>query len=108
MKKIWVLLLTLALTATLSACGKQPVAEIDATKAAMDAATAEGAEKYAADDLKTVNDAMSAAMEEIKGQDGKMFKNYDKAKEMLTKVKADADTLKAKTVTVREEQRGNA
>lgn len=108
MKKIGVLLLSLALAATLSACGKQPTAEIDGARAAIDAAVADGAEKFTADDLKAVNDQMAAAMEEIKTQDGKMFKNYGKAKEALVKVKADAEALKAKIVTVKEEQKNAA
>lgn len=108
MKKIAVLLLSLALVATLSACGKQPTAEIDAARASIDAAVADGAEKFIPADLKVVNDQMTAAMEEIKTQDGKLFKSYGKAKEALVKVKADADALKAKIVTVKEEQKAAA
>jgi len=108
MKKFSLVLLGLVLALSLSACGKQPTEEITATRAAIDAAVAEGAEKYTADDLKLVNDQMEAAMAEIKVQDEKLFKNYDKAKEILVKVKADADGLKGKVASVKEEMKNNA
>jgi len=108
MKKFSLVLLGLVLVLSLSACGKQPTEEITATRAAIDAAVAEGAEKYTADDLKLVNDQMEAAMAEIKVQDEKLFKNYDKAKEILVKVKADADGLKGKVASVKEEMKNNA
>jgi len=108
MKKFSLVLLGLVLAVSLSACGKQPTEEITATRSAIDAAVAEGAEKYTADDLKLVNDQMEAVMAEIKVQDEKFFKNYDKAKEMLVKVKADADGLKGKVATVKEEMKNNA
>lgn len=108
MKKISVMLLGLALVVSLSACGKQPTEEMSATRAAVDAAVSEGAEKYTPEDLKVVNDQLDAAMAEIKVQDDKFFKNYDKAKEMLAKAKADADNLKGKVATVKEEMKNNA
>jgi len=108
MKKISVMLLGLALVVSLSACGKQPTEEMGATRASIDAAVSEGAEKYTPEDLKMVSDQMDAAMAEIKVQDDKLFKNYDKAKEMLAKAKADADALKGKVATVKEEMKNNA
>ncbi|AMV72452.1 hypothetical protein JCM30471_09670 [Desulfuromonas carbonis] len=108
MKKLSFLLIGLTLAFTLTACGKQPVEEINSTRSAIDAAVSEGAEKYTADDLKAVNDKLAVVMDEIKVQDGKLFKNYDKAKQMLTALKVDADSLKAKVITVKEEQRAAA
>jgi hypothetical protein len=108
MKKLSLLLLGLTLALTLAACGKQPVEEINATKAAIDSAVSEGAEKYTADDLKAVNDKLTAAMDEIKVQDGKLFKNYDQAKQLLTAVKTDAVALQEKVTTVKEELRNQA
>jgi major membrane immunogen (membrane-anchored lipoprotein) len=108
MKKIGVLLVTVALAATLTACGKQPTAEMDAARVAIDAAVAEGAEKFTASDLQAVKAQMDAALAEVKTQDGKIFKSYKKAQEALAKVKADAEALKAKTVTVKEEKKQEA
>ena len=108
MKKISVMLLGLALVVSLSACGKQPTEEINATRSAIDAAVGEGAEKYTPEDLKLVADQMAAAEAEIKVQDDKFFKNYDNAKQMLAKAKADADSLKGKVATVKEEMKNSA
>ena len=90
------LLLSLMVVLLLCGCQKQPTEEITAAKASIDAAVSEGAQKFAADDLKKINDDMQAADQEIKAQDGKvLFKDYAKAKELLAKVKADAESLKA-------------
>ena len=108
MKKIAVVLLGLALTVSLVACAKAPTEELNATKGAIDAAVAEGAEKYTPNDLKVVTDQVAAANEEIKVQEAKFFKNFDKAKEMLAKAKADAEALKGKVVTVKEEMKNQS
>jgi hypothetical protein len=75
-------------------CSSPPAQELDAAKASIQGAATAGAEKYAPEDLKKLNGQLAAANDEIKAQDEKWFKSYDKAKEMLTKVKADADSLK--------------
>jgi len=105
MKKLTLLILCSALVLSITACSKAPTEDIAATKAALDAAVSEGAEKYTADDLKQVNDQLAAALEEIKLQEGKFLKDFDKAKQMLAEVKTKSDALKTKVVTVKEEQR---
>lgn len=92
----------------LMGCGKQPVEDINAAKSAVDAVIAEGAEKFAPEDAKMLNDDLTAALDEIKVQDGKMMKNYGKAQEMLAKVKADAETLKTSLPTKKEEAKNNS
>jgi hypothetical protein len=108
MKRIAVVLLGLALVVSLAACAKAPTEEMNATKGAIDAAVAEGAQKYTPEDLKVVTDQMAAAQEEIKVQEAKFFKNFDKAKQMLAKAKADAEALKGKVVTVKEEMKNQS
>jgi len=108
MKKVLVALVGLAMVATLSACGKPPVEEINATKQAVEAAAGEGAAKYVADDYKKVNDELNDALAEVKVQEDKWFKNFDKSKQLLATAKADAEALKAKTVTVKEELKAKA
>ena len=78
-----------------TSCAKQPTEQIDAVKAAIAAAQAEGADVYAPEDLKKLNDSMQAAMDEITTQSKKFFKKYGPAKEMLAKVQAEADAVKA-------------
>lgn len=102
------MVLALVAAALLAGCGKQPTAEIDAVKAAIDVAVAEGAAKYAAEDVKLLNDGLTAAMDEVKVQDGKFFKNYGKATEMLAKVKADAETLKTALPEKKEQAKTSA
>jgi len=92
----------------LAACSKQPVQEINAAKSAVDSAMAEGAEKYSPAEAAKVNDALTKAMTEIKTQDGKFFKDYKKGREMLAKVKTDADDLRAGLAVKKEEARKKA
>ncbi len=108
MKKICVLICSLALAATLTACGTPPTAELDAARVAIDAVVADGAAKYTADDLKVIQDKMAGAQAEIKAQEGKLFKKFDQPKATLVQVKADADALKAKVATVKEEMKNAA
>jgi len=103
MKRILVVLASLALVASLTACAKAPSEEINATKASVDAAVAEGAQQYTPEDYKMVADGLAAANAEIKVQEEKFFKNFDKAKQMLAKTKADAEALKGKVAQRKEE-----
>jgi hypothetical protein len=110
MKRITITFLICSMLAVLlvAGCAKQPTEEINAAKTAVDTVMAEGAQKYAPEDAKMVTDTMTAAMEEIKAQDGKTMKNYGKAKEMLAKAKADAEALKANLPMKKEEAKTNA
>jgi len=103
MKRILVVLASLALVASLTACAKAPTEEINATKAAVDAAVAEGAQQYTPEDYKMVADGLAAANAEIKVQEEKFFKNFDKASQILAKTKADAVALKGKVAARKEE-----
>lgn len=110
MKRITFTLLICSVLAVLlvAGCAKQPTEDINAAQTAVDAVMAEGAQKYAPEDAKMITDAMTAAMEEIKVQDGKTMKNYGKAKEMLAKVKADAEALKPNIPMKKEQAKTNA
>jgi len=108
MKKLTLLMLCSTLMLAVVACSKAPTEEINATKAALDAAVSEGAEKYTAADYKQINDQLNAAMEEIKVQDGKFLKDYEHSKQLLAEVKTSAEALKTKVATVKEEQRAAA
>jgi len=90
-----------------SSCAKQPTQAIDTAKAAIEAASTAGANVYAADELKRLNDQMQAAMDEVNTQGKKFFKKFGPAKEMLAKVQADADALKA-TIPAKIEAAKNA
>jgi hypothetical protein len=102
------LALSMVMVFLLVGCAKLPTEEINAAKASIDAVVAEGAQKFAAEDSKKLNDSMQAAQDEIKVQDSKTFKDYKKAKELLAKVKSDAETLKTGLAAKKEEAKKNA
>jgi PBP1b-binding outer membrane lipoprotein LpoB len=91
----------------ITGCSKQPTQEVNDAKSAIDSAVQAGAEKYAKDELNIVKERFSEAMAEIKAQDEKFFKNYDKAKLMLEAVKKDAVGLKD-SIARRKEEAKNA
>lgn len=102
------LALVVVLVFLVAGCAKQPTEEINAAKTAVDAVMAEGAQKFAAEDAKKINDSMQAVQDELKVQEGKTFKSYDKTKELLAKVKSDADALKAALPAKKEEAKKKA
>ena len=102
-RKMGYLVLTMAVVFMVAGCSSPPTQDLDAANAAIKSLAAAGAEKYAPEDLKKFNDQVAAANAEIKAQEGKWFKSYDKSKEMLTKVKADADAFKPVLAQKKEE-----
>jgi hypothetical protein len=104
-KQLVAILVGLVMVISVAACGKQPEAEIEAANTALNAAANDGSEVYVAEDFRRINEAMDAAMEEVKIQDGKLFKNYDKANEMLAGVQAEALAVRDLAVAERERLR---
>jgi protein TonB len=83
--------IALALAITVMGCGTPPTADIDAAKAAVDKAVADSAGQYAAEAIKAAQDAQAALDAELKVQEAKWFKSYDKAKELAAAAKAAGD-----------------
>lgn len=108
MSKMRYLLLGLMILTFLVGCGKKPAQEIEGTQSAVNAVISEGLGKYAPEDEKKLKDALNAAMEEIKVQENKTFKSYDKAKQMLAEVKKSAEEMKAALPAKKEEAKKNA
>lgn len=94
----------------LAGCAKQPSEDINAAQKAVEAAKAAGGEKYIPEETKKVDDNLAAALNEIKAQDSKfaLTRNYDKAKQMLAQVKADAEKVKTDIPSKKEEAKKNA
>lgn len=90
-----------------TSCAKQPTQQIDEAKAAIAAVQAAKGNIYAKEELKKLNDDLQAAMDEVNAQSKKLFKKYGKAKEMLAKVKTDAEAVKA-LIPARIEEAKNA
>jgi hypothetical protein len=102
------LLMALCVAASLSffGCSSAPTAEINATKAAVTAAQTDDIRTYAPDSLKTAEDTLAKATEEVQTQDGKsaFSRDYKAASELLkqakdaaAKAQTDAQANKAKT-----------
>ena len=89
-------------------CAKPPTAEMDAAKVSMDGAVSAGAGTYAKDGLKNLNDSWAAMQDEVKKQEGKLFKNYDNAKAMIAKINADAAALQTETEQKKEQAKMEA
>jgi len=88
------LVIVLAVVFAFSAC-KQPTALIDGAKAAIEKVTKAGADKYAVEELKAINDDLAKAMDEVNAQDKKFFKKFGTAKDMLTQLTTKAAELEA-------------
>jgi hypothetical protein len=102
-----VLALGLMVVFVFASCAKQPTQQIEAAKAAVDSVVQAKGDVYAQDELKKLNDDLTAANDEVTAASKKFFKKYGKAKEMLTKVVADADAVKA-LIPARIEEAKNA
>jgi hypothetical protein len=109
MKRSWfgMAVLVMALVMVV-ACGKPPQAEIDAAKAALEAARAAAADKWAETDYQTAESSLSNAEAEVDAQAQKWFKNYDKAKELMETAKADAERAAAAAVANKETAKNEA
>jgi len=79
-------------------CAKPPQQELAAAKAAVEAAQAVSADKYAAQDFSAVQDSLAAAVAEIKkqGAASALTRKYDKAKKLLDYVIATAPKVTEK------------
>jgi protein TonB len=83
-------------------CASPPSADVDAAKAALDKAATEHADQYAPESLKAAQDAGAALDAELKAQESKWFKSYDKAKELAASAKAAGEQAAADAITARE------
>jgi hypothetical protein len=103
-----VLALVLGFAVMTVACGAPPTADIDAAKAAVTAATTAGAGDYAAASLKAAEDAQAALDAELKAQEGKWFKSYDKAKQLATDLKTAGEKAAADAAAGKEKAKADA
>ena len=87
--------LALIVVFAFTSCAKQPVQMMDAAKAAIQSVIDAKGGVYAKDELNKLNGDLQAALDAVTAQSKKFFKKYGPAKEMLTKVVADADAVKA-------------
>jgi TonB family protein len=94
--------ITLGLAITVAGCASPPNADVDAAKAALDRANTARAGQFAAESLKAAQDAGAALDAELKAQEGKWFKSYDKTRELAVAAKAAGDKAAADAVAAKE------
>ena len=94
--------IALGLAITVTGCASPPTADVDAAKAALDRAATDRAGQYAAESLKAAQDAQAALDAELKAQEGKWFKSYDRTKELAVAAKAAGDKAAADAVAGKE------
>ena len=90
--------IALGLAITVTGCGSPPTADVDAARAAVDKAAADRADQYAATSLKAAQDARSALDVELKAQEDKWVKSYDRTRELAVAAKAAGDKAAADAV----------
>ena len=93
--------IALGLAVVVTGCAAPPSGDVDAAKASVDRAASSGANRYAAESLKSAEDARAALDAELKVQEGKWLKSYDKTRELAAAAKsagekAAADAVEAK------------
>jgi protein TonB len=94
--------IALGLVLIVTGCASPPAADVDAARAALDKATAERADQYAAESLKAAQDAWTALDVELKAQEGNWVKSYDKAKELAGAAKAAGDKAASEALAGKE------
>jgi hypothetical protein len=107
MRKLLVILSGLILV-ILAGCASVPQQQIDAAKAALEAAKAAEVETYAPESLKAVMDKEAALNAELATQEGKLFKSYDLATQLADEMKQLAEKAKTDAVTAKELAKNDA
>lgn len=93
--------LIFVLALTTAACGTRPTAEIDSARESLDRA-ASTAGQYAAESLKTAQDAAAAMDAELAVQEAKWFKSYDRAKTLAVDARVAGEKAVADGIASRE------
>ena len=97
------LAIALGLALTVTGCAAPPAAEVDGAKAAVDTAVTGGADQYAAESLKTAQEARAALDAELAAQEAKWFKSYDRTRELAVAAKAAGDKAAADALAAKQQ-----
>jgi TonB family protein len=84
-----------------TACDTRPTAEIEAARAARDAAAARAGQN-APESFKAAQDAQAALDAELAAQDAKWVKSYDRTRELATAAKLASEKARDEAVAARE------
>jgi len=94
--------IALGLAVVMTGCAAPPSADVDAAKASVDRAASSGANRYAAESLKSAEDARAALDAELKVQEGKWLKSYDKTRELAAAAKSAGEKAAADAVDAKQ------
>jgi hypothetical protein len=96
--------------ALLVGCAKVPQQELDAAKAAMDAAKAAEADRYVPELFNAAKDSLNAATAEIEKQNSKfaLFRSFKRAKDLISKATTGANDAVAQAAVKKEEVKKEA
>jgi TonB family protein len=94
--------IALGLSIGVAGCASPPDADVDAARASLDRAATDPAGQYAPESLKAAQDARAALDAELKAQESKWFKSYDKTKELAVAAKSAGDKAAADAVAGKE------
>jgi len=110
MRKMFVVLPLIFGLALMVGCAKPPQLDIQAAKAAIDAAQAAGAADYAAASLQAAQGAQSSLDAELQAQEKKfaLFRNYNNAKKLAADTKAAGDKAVADANAGKEQAKAEA
>jgi protein TonB len=75
---------------------------VDAAKAAVDKASADQADRYAAESMRAAQDARTALDAELKAQEGKMVKSYARTKELAAAAKGAGEKASTDAAAAKE------
>jgi hypothetical protein len=102
------LILVLGLAVTVGGCATPPTADIEAAKTAITNAGTAGAGEYAAASFTAAQDAQAALDAELKAQEGKSFKSFDKAKALAVAAKAAGEKATTDAAAGKEKAKADA
>ena len=92
----------LSVTVLAWGCSQPPQPEINAADAAIEKARGSQAGKYAGDALRQAEESKAALDAELKAQDEKWIKSYDRARELATATTSAAERASTEATTARE------
>ena len=94
--------IALGLAITVTGCASPPTSDVDAAKASVNSAATGHADQYAPESLKAAQEAQTALDAELKAQDTKWVKSYDRTRELAVAAKAAGDKAAADAVAGKE------
>ena len=95
MKNRFFLGFVVAMVVVVTSCGKMPQDDINATKAAVEAAKTAQAGVYMAPEFKSLQDSLTVVMQEIEAENSKFMKNFGALTVKLDTLKSQAEAIAA-------------